>query len=95
MLDSKTALLWINNKGEWKQFVSQRVNEILRMTRKEDWAHFPGEQNPADVRSRGERVSELKGDELRWNGTQGVKKALREWVTCKQQVTTDGTTAGM
>ena len=38
-LDSKTALWWINNRGEWKQFVRQRVNEILRMTRKEDWAH--------------------------------------------------------
>ena len=29
-LDSKTALCWINNRGEWKQFVRHRVNEILR-----------------------------------------------------------------
>lgn len=35
-LDSKTTLWWINNKGEWKQFVRQRVNEMLRMARKED-----------------------------------------------------------
>ena len=34
-LDSKTALCWINNKGEWKQFVSHRVNEILKLARKE------------------------------------------------------------
>lgn len=59
-LDSKTALWWINNKGEWKQFVRQRVNEILRVTRKEDWAHCPGEQNPADIGSRGELASRLK-----------------------------------
>lgn len=67
-LDSKTALWWINNKGEWKQFVRQRVNEILRLTRKEDWAHCPGEQNPADVGSRGERASRLKENELWWRG---------------------------
>lgn len=27
--DSITALYWIKNQGEWKQFVRQRVNEIL------------------------------------------------------------------
>ena len=67
-LDSKTALWWINNRGEWKQFVRQRVNEILRITRKEDWAHCPGEQNPADIGSRGEFASRLKKNELWWRG---------------------------
>ena len=28
-LDSKTATCWIQNRGEWKQFVRHRVNEIL------------------------------------------------------------------
>ena len=28
-LDSKTALYWIFNNGNWKQFVPHRVNEIL------------------------------------------------------------------
>jgi hypothetical protein len=51
-LDSKTALYWINNRGEWKQFVRHRVNEILRLTRKRDWGHCPGEENPADLGSR-------------------------------------------
>ena len=37
-LDSKTALSWMQNKGEWKQFVRHRVNEILKLTNKEDWA---------------------------------------------------------
>ena len=64
-LDSKTALRWINNKGEWKQLVRQRFNEILRLTRKEDWSYCPGEQNPADVGSRGECASRLKENELR------------------------------
>jgi hypothetical protein len=31
-LDSKTALCWIINRGEWKQFVRYRVNEILNLS---------------------------------------------------------------
>ena len=53
-LDSKTALWWIANNGEWKQFVRHRVNEILKVTKKDEWAHCPGEENPADIGSRGE-----------------------------------------
>ena len=45
-LDSKTALSWIQNKGEWKQFVRHRVNEILKLTAKEDWAYCSTGKNP-------------------------------------------------
>ena len=48
-LDSKTALCWINNQGEWKQFVRHRVNEILRLSRKNEWGHCPEKENPADI----------------------------------------------
>ena len=78
-LDSKTALWWINNKGEWKQFVRQRVNEILRLTRKEDWAYCPGEQNPADVGSRGECASRLKENELWWRGPMWLSGPRNGW----------------
>lgn len=78
-LDSKTALWWINNRGEWKQFVRQRVNEILRITRKEDWAHCPGEQNPADVGSRGELASRLKENKLWWRGPAWLSGPKEEW----------------
>ena len=47
--DSKTALCWIENRGEWKQFVRHRVNEILKLTDKTEWGHCPGKQNPADL----------------------------------------------
>ena len=30
--DSMTALIWIDNKGEWKQFVKRRVQEMLKIT---------------------------------------------------------------
>ena len=35
-LDSKTVLSWIRNRGEWKQFVRHGVDEILRLTNKEE-----------------------------------------------------------
>ena len=78
-LDSRTALWWINNKGEWKQFIRQRVNEIFRLTRKEDWAHCPGEQNPADVGSRGERASRLKENKLWWRGPASSSRPRDGW----------------
>ena len=39
-LDSKTALSWIQNKGEWKKFVRHRVNQILKLTEKDFIIHF-------------------------------------------------------
>lgn len=65
-LDSKTALCWIQNRGEWKQFVRHRVNEMLKFSNKKDWGHCPGEENPADIGSRGTLGSKLKEEKLWW-----------------------------
>ena len=58
------ALYWIMNQGEWKQFVSNRVNEVVKLSKKEDWGHCPSEQNPANTGSRGSLAVELKGNEI-------------------------------
>ena len=63
-LDSKTALYWIHNNGEWKNFVQHRVNEILKKTRKEDWGHVAGVNNPADLGSRGVTASHLRDSKI-------------------------------
>ena len=42
--DSKTALCWIENRGEGKQFICQRANEILKLTDKTEWGHCPGKE---------------------------------------------------
>ena len=78
-LDSKTAPGWINNKGEWKQFGRQRVKEILRLTRKEEWVYCPVSQNPADVGSRGECASRLKENELWWTGPSWLSIPRNSW----------------
>ncbi|XP_065052932.1 uncharacterized protein LOC135682125 [Rhopilema esculentum] len=73
-LDSKTALYWIDNNGEWKQFVQHRVNEIVRSTTKEDWGHVSGIDNPADLGSRGVTASHLKESTLWWQGPHWLKE---------------------
>jgi len=54
------------NYGEWKQFVSHRVNEVVKLNEKENWGHCPSEQNSADIGSRGSLAVELKGNEMWW-----------------------------
>ena len=81
-LDSKTALSWIQNKVEWKQFVrhrTHRVNEILRLTNKEEWTYCSTVQNPADLGSRGVLASQLREDELWWRGPQWLTGRIEDW----------------
>ena len=78
-LDSMTALHWIMNKGEWKQFVHHRVNEILRLTNKEEWGHCPGVENPADIGSRSCMGSQLVKNKLWWEGPYWLCKTVDDW----------------
>ena len=78
-LDCKTALSWIQNRGEWKQFVRHRVNEILKLTNKEEWAYCSTVENPADLGSRGVLASQLKEDELWWCGPQWLTGQIEDW----------------
>ena len=78
-LDSKTALFWIHNQGEWKIFVQHRENEILQRSQKKDWGHVAGKENPADIGSRGAVASELKDSNLWWNGPSWLTKGENAW----------------
>ena len=48
-LNSKTALYWVYNNGEWKQLVQFRVAEIVKLTEKEQWGNVAGKDNPLDI----------------------------------------------
>ena len=86
-LERKTALWWIANNGEWKQFVRHRVNEILKVTAKKDeWAHCPGVENPADIGSRGERALKLKESELWWKGPAWLCKPESETAQSNEEI---------
>ena len=78
-LDSKTALYWIQNKNEWKQFVQHRVNEILTLTKKDEWGHVSGLEHPADLGSRGVTIRQLVENKLWWEGPKWLRKHEEEW----------------
>ena len=52
-VDSMAALCWIKNAKVWKQYVQNRVDQILKLSSKEEWHFCPGPLNPADFPSRG------------------------------------------
>jgi hypothetical protein len=54
-LDSTVALYWINDQGEYHQFVANRVNKIQQHNQI-TWHHVPTTDNPADIGSRGGNV---------------------------------------
>ena len=78
-LDSKTALYWINNNGEWRQFVQHRVNEVLKLSAKENWRHCLGIQNPADLGSRGVTANMLKASKRWWEGPEWITHDKEHW----------------
>eukprot|EP00794_Sanderia_malayensis_P012189 gene12189-biopygen9725 len=78
-LDSTTALYWIFHKGQWKQWVQFRVSEILKLSEMKDWSHVGGTENPADIGSRGIMASQLKDNELWFQGPEWLKKGEDQW----------------
>ena len=63
--DSTVVLYWLNQKGNYKQFVGNRVDKI----REKDfikWYYVPTKENPADLGSRGCLLSNIP--EVWWKG---------------------------
>ena len=58
--DSMDVWHWVTPKQkEWKQFVQNRVDEIVSRVPATQWRHCPGVQNPADIVSRGMSVTDM------------------------------------
>ena len=58
--DSQVVYFWITRRErEWKQFVQNRVDEIRKIVPPDCWKHCPGDENPADIPSRGVPPLEL------------------------------------
>ena len=83
-LDSNTAICWIKGSKEWKQFVQNRVNEILSLTEESMWNHCPGIENPADIGSRGESAAKLKSNVLWWKGPSWLSEPMRNWPSSEE-----------
>ena len=62
-----------------ESFVANRVQDIQQRAAPSQWRFCPGNQNPADFLTRGISASQLKENELWWNGPQWLKQSCRHW----------------
>ena len=64
------VLLWIRERGRiFKPLVANRVGEIQSLTNPKQWHFLPTNENPADVTTRGMRVSDLAKEKKWWSGS--------------------------
>ncbi len=70
--DSSIVLSWLRHAPETlKTYEANRVTTILEILSRGQWRHVRGEENPADLPSRGTSTSELIKSELWWHGHHG------------------------
>ncbi|CAG2233938.1 unnamed protein product [Mytilus edulis] len=58
--DSQIVLQWIKTTKTLKRFVSNRINEIKKLTDNCEWKYCPTNYNPADLLSRGDKSKHPK-----------------------------------
>ena len=74
--DSQIVLHWLSSKKELKQFVLNRVTEILSITKNASWNYCPTDDNPADLLTRGIQADQLSTSTLWSHGP--------PWITTKE-----------
>ena len=57
--DSRVVLDWISSTKKQNVFVSNRLEEIKKTTKTDEWNHVPTNFNPADLGTRGLEPSEI------------------------------------
>ena len=67
--------------GSGNNLWDKRVNKILKLSAKDEWRHCLGEDNPADIGSRGALGSKLKDEELWWKGPSWLTQEESRWPT--------------
>ncbi|XP_062713184.1 uncharacterized protein LOC134290151 [Aedes albopictus] len=67
--DSTIAMYWLSSlPSRWQMFVANRVSEIQHATKGCPWNHVAGEENPADIISRGMTPAQLQYERLWFEG---------------------------
>ena len=67
--------------ANYKLWVANRLEDILRLTNTDQWHHCPSALNPADLPSRGMSTSELQQSKLWWNGPEFITQEMSTWPT--------------
>ena len=78
--DAMTVLYWIRGcDKQYKQFVENRLFLIRSRSDVTQWQHVPGEENPADIGSRGVSIDELADSDLWRCGPSWLSKDQQYW----------------
>lgn len=79
--DSTIVLGWIrsSNAHLLKQFVSNRINEIVECSEPNSWRYVPTGMNPADIGSRGLEPEKLQSTNLWWKGPSFLLESESHW----------------
>jgi hypothetical protein len=78
--DSTIVLSWLSGEpAQWKVFVANRVSEIQSQTDTDRWYHVKGEENPADIISRGLLPSQLRNSKLWFHGPSWLHSHPDTW----------------
>ena len=73
--DATVALQWIRGSSrKYKTFVGNRVERIHELTDPSLWGKCPGEENPADIPSRGCPLTSLIHNDFWWYGPAWLKE---------------------
>lgn len=77
--DSSIVITWLNSNQLLKSYVSNRVGQVLELTKKEQWRHVSTKHNPADLISRGTPVETIIDNSLWWHGPQWLNTNQNSW----------------
>ncbi|XP_055604615.1 uncharacterized protein LOC129752854 [Uranotaenia lowii] len=78
--DSTTVLRWLQGvPATWNTYVANRVSAVQTLTENCFWNHVPGEQNPADLISRGIQPAEIQNNSLWWHGPDWLSCSSDKW----------------
>lgn len=82
LLDSQTVLGAIQRDSYgYQTFFANKVGEIQKSTSVEDWRWIPGDQNIAELITRGATPDNLKEDSVWQNTPEFLKRPVEEWPT--------------
>lgn len=88
--DSMIVLHWITmTSSKLQTFVGNRVAVIQEQTQNYTWRHIRGEENPADVISRGLMPGELQPCHVWWNGPSFFQHSKDKWPETLMTVSSD------
>ncbi|XP_043223735.1 uncharacterized protein LOC122382456 isoform X1 [Amphibalanus amphitrite] len=73
--DAMDVLYWLDQRRALKVFVRNRVTSILQLTSRDNWRYVRGQDNPADLGTRGMSLSDLTACDVWWRGPAFLRSA--------------------